>query len=90
MNCLKMKNDYAARLQAKQMRRDSDNVKRGFDFAMMIATVALNEKFGFGKDRLKKLESECNRLMDEEFGRDMESASHQLIGRLKQIMGGTE
>ncbi|WP_413778113.1 hypothetical protein [Caproicibacterium sp. XB1] len=85
-----MKNEYAAKLQAKQMRRDSDNVKRGFDFAMMIATVALNEKFGFGATRLKALETECNRLMDEEFGRDMESASHQLIGRLKQIMGGTE
>jgi len=83
-----MKNAYAAQLQARQMRRDSDNAKRGADFAMMIATVALNEKFGFGKERLKALEAECNRLMDEEFGRDMETASHQLIVRLKQIMGG--
>lgn len=83
-----MKNAYAAQLQARQMRRDSDNVKRGADFAMMIATVALNEKFGFGKERLKALEAECNRLMDDEFGRDMESASHQLVGRIKQIMGG--
>jgi|GEM_PF-2041269 hypothetical protein len=83
-----MKNTYAAHLQTLKMRRDSDNVKRGFDFAMMIATVALNEKFGFGKIRLKTLESECNRLMDEEFGRDMETASHQLIARIKQIMEG--
>jgi hypothetical protein len=86
----KVKNAYVARIQAKQMRRDSDNVKRGFDFAMMIATVALNEKFGFEKSRLKALEFECNRLMNEEFGRDMETASHQLVGRLKQIMGGTK
>ena len=81
-----MKNSYAAHLEALQMRRKADDTKAGFDFAMMLATVALNEKFGFGKSRLKALESECNRLIDEEFGRDVETASHQLVSRIKQIM----
>lgn len=60
----------------------------GQNFGLGLATVALNNLFGFGKDRLRRTEEEINRLMEEEFGGDKEAASYQLAKRIKQIMEG--
>lgn len=83
-----MKNAYAVELQRKKLVHDADQVKQGYNFAMMLVAVALNNIDHFGKDRLDVLEKECQRLMDEEFGRDNELAASQLRRRLDQIRAG--
>lgn len=83
-----MKNAYAVELQRKRMERDAGCTKSGFDFAMMLVAVALNNIDHFGKDRLEAVEKECQRLMDEEVGPDPEFASNQLRRRIDQIRKG--
>lgn len=82
-----MKNEYARKLQIKKAQEISDAHKAGFDFACYLLTVGLNELFGFGADRLKKLEQWCNDVMENEFGKDIEVASYGLKRRIEQIMG---
>lgn len=54
-----------------------------------IMTVALNEEFGFGRDRLIRLENAFNKLY-EEYGElvagDIQYGSKKLNERVKQIM----
>ena len=87
-----MKNALAAhRQEAYAKGYDKGYTEGCFDgqsFGLGLATVALNNLFGFGKDRLKRTEDEINRLMQEEFGGDKEAASYQLAKRIKQIMEG--
>lgn len=85
-----MKSAYAIELQRKKLEREAECTKGGFDFAMMLVAVALNNIDGFGKDRLEALEKECQRLMDEEFGPDPEAAAIQLAHRLQQIKDESE
>lgn len=80
-----MKSAYAIELQRKRLVRDADQVKQGYNFAMLLVSVALNNIDHFGAKRLDALEKECQRLMDEEVGPDPEFASSQLLRRIKQI-----
>lgn len=82
-----MKNAYAVKLQQKKQEELADATAQGFMLGTQIAVVALNNVFGFGYDRLKKLEAEMNRIWIEEFCRDMETASYGLSKRIEQIGG---
>ena len=59
----------------------------GKEFALCLLTVALNEKYHFGGDRIAEIEAEMQRLWDEEFKDDPESGARHLLARLKQIRG---
>lgn len=82
-----MKNQYAQELIRRKKQRSMEDAKDGFDFALQLCAVALNEKFGFGNDRLTVLENEITRLLEVEFGSDMEKASYGLAKRISQIRG---
>lgn len=84
-----MKNSYATQLAIKQKIRDKENVESGMQFAFALVVVALNGKFGFGRQRILELEAEVNRLYREEFLEDVEVATAGLMRRMEQIkMGG--
>ena len=72
----------------KSRKRDFENTKEGFDFALNLCAVALNNIFGFGNGRLTRLENEITRLLNDEFGHDLESASYGLAKRIEQIRKG--
>lgn len=76
---------YAERLRQEKEKRQQQDVLDGITFGLNLVTVALNNLFGFGPQRLKRIETECNRLMDEEFIQDFEHASYDLIRRVEQI-----
>lgn len=57
----------------------------GKDFGLSLCTVALNNLYGFGGKRIAELSAELQRIWEQEFLRDMESASVQLQRRLEQI-----
>lgn len=78
---------YAEQLQLKKQAEIAEAMQQGMTFGGCLYAVALNNLFGFGADRLLKLEKEAQRLMDEEFGRDIELASYRMIHRMEQIRG---
>ena len=59
----------------------------GKDFALCLLTVALNEKYHFGGDRIAEIEAEMQRLWNDEFKSDPESGARHLLARLNQIRG---
>lgn len=79
--------DYATRLQLKKAKELSDASTEAFTFAGNLIAVALNEKFGFGAKRLKILEEEATRILNEEFGGDPEVAAYGMKRRIEQIRG---
>ena len=86
------KTNYATELQVKKAVREVELHKRGFDFACYLITVGLNELYGFGYDRLKRLEEWCNEAMANDFHDDIEVATAGLTRRIEQIMkrGGVD
>ncbi len=86
------KNAYAAKLLANRERRETEAYNKGhaagFDLAFNLAAVALNDTFGFGNDRLTRLEKQIQRLIDEvlEVG-DPEVNRAHLEQRVKSIRG---
>ena len=82
-----MKNSYALKLKQKKMQEQYDSAQGGFMLAGRLIAVALNNLYGFGKDRLEAVEKEANRILEEEFGGDKEKASYDLVRRLDQIRG---
>lgn len=82
-----MKNQYALELQRRKQQRSADDTLQGLQFGLYVVAVALNNLYGFGADRLAKLEAEVNRIIEEEFGSDMEKASYELAQRIEQIRG---
>lgn len=82
-----MKNSYALKLKQKKMQEQYDSAQEGFMLSGCLIAVALNNLYGFGKDRLEAVEKEANRILEEEFGGDKEKASYDLVRRLDQIRG---
>ena len=80
-----MKNQYAQTLKKKKAREISQATQEGFDFALNLCAVGLNNLFGFGQGRIARLEKELTRILEEEFGSDMEKASYGLARRIEQI-----
>ena len=86
------KTNYATELMYKKAQQRVDDHQAGFDFACYLITVGLNELFGFGYDRLRKLEDWLNDAIDNEFSKDREVAAYALKRRVEQIMkrGGAD
>lgn len=42
-----------------------DGMHNGFQFGINLATIAFNRVCGIGKKRIKEVEKECQRLLDE-------------------------
>lgn len=67
-----------------------DAFNSAMNCCMQIMTIALNDEFGFGKDRLKKLEKRFNALFTE-YGLlvmdDTLYGNTKLKRRVAQIMG---
>ena len=67
-----------------------DAFNSSMNCCMQIMTIALNDEFGFGKDRLKKLEKRFNALFTE-YGLlvmdDTLYGNTKLKRRVAQIMG---
>ena len=53
--------------QLKEMKKNvySDGVWAGIQMGLNLAAIALNHKFGFGEERLKRLEQKVQALVDE-------------------------
>ena len=75
--------------QLKDAKRQGyeQGVIAGKDFALCLLTVALNEKYHFGGDRIAEIEAEMQRLWNDEFKSDPESGARHLLARLNQIRG---
>lgn len=82
-----MKNAYAQKLAAQRTAREVQAHQDGAQFALNLCAVALNNIYGFGRERLERLEQEVNRLLEEEFGHDLELAAEGLTRRIEQIRG---
>lgn len=60
-----MKNAYATKLRETKNNAYSDGVWAGIQMGLNLAAIALNHKFGFGEERLKRLEQKVQKLVDE-------------------------
>lgn len=79
-----MKGAYATYLQNKKQEKAKEDVQNGFNFALCLCAVALNEEFGFGRKRIERLEKEVQYLMDNEF-KSIELGAYRLAQRVAQI-----
>jgi hypothetical protein len=79
-----MKGAYARYLQDKKQEQAKEDVQNGFNFALCLCAVALNEEFGFGRKRIERLEKEVQYLMDNEF-KSVELGAYRLARRVEQI-----
>lgn len=63
------KNAYAAKLLENRIQREAAAYKRGhddgLDLALNLAAIALNDVFGYGGERLTRLERRIQELVDE-------------------------
>ena len=84
-----MKNQFAKTIKKVKI----DTFKSAMQVCMWIMTIALNDEFGFGRDRLLKLEKTFNSLF-EEYGclvtDDVSYGNKKLKERVDKIMGGAE
>ena len=80
-----MKNQLAKDI--KRIKREC--VQRGVDVTLLITTVALNNVFGFGRERLLKLQDEVGKLFNEYADKVMDSTDYGnkvLTNRVNEIM----
>lgn len=78
---------YAEKLILKKKQETANAMHEGMAFAGGLYAVALNNLYGFGAKRLAEVETEVQRIWDEEFCTDIETASYGLARRIKQIRG---
>lgn len=60
-----MKNVYATKLRETKNNAYSDGVWAGIQMGLNLAAIGLNHEFGFGEERLKRLEQKVQKLVDE-------------------------
>lgn len=85
-----MKNAYALKLAAQRTAREVQAHQDGAQFALNLCAVALNNVYGFGRERLERLEREVNRLLEDEapvlayygFFRENDDLGARFIGTL--------
>ena len=80
-------NALLKQLQSAKQQGYAKGVVDGKEFALSLVTVALNNLYGYGGDRIAKVEAEMQRLWDEEFKGDNETGARHLVQRLNQIRG---
>lgn len=83
-----MKNAYATKLRQTRENAYSDGVWGGLQMGLNLAAIALNHKFGFGNERLTRLEQKVQELVDEIVDmNDPEVTKAHIETALKQIRG---
>lgn len=82
-----LKNAYAVKLQLKKNKEIANAHADAFTFCGNLIAIALNNLYGFGKDRLTAVEKEAQRILEEEFGDDPEVAAYGMKRRIEQIRG---
>jgi hypothetical protein len=83
-----MKNAYATKLRQTKDNAYADGVWSGLQMGLNLAAIALNHKFGFGNERLTRLEAKVQELVDEIVDtRDPEVTKVHIETALKQIRG---
>ncbi len=60
-----VKNAYATKLRETKNNAYSDGVWAGIQMGLNLAAIGLNHEFGFGEERLKRLEQKVQALVDE-------------------------
>lgn len=82
-----MNKNLIAQLQAAKQQGYLQGVVDGKEFALSFLTVALNDLYSFGGDRIAKVNSKMQELWDKEFKDDAETGARHLVKRLNQIKG---
>jgi hypothetical protein len=82
-----MKNAYFQKHKDEKHRIEGVATYDGIMIGLNIVTVALNRVYGFGNERITRLEQEVNRIIETEFiGRhDPEQAANDLRRAVEQI-----
>ena len=82
-----MKNAYLAKIKQDKVESTRAAMLDGIAFGLNVTSIALNRLYGFGDDRLTRLETEVNRLIQTEFidRADPEQAAHDLRKSVEQI-----
>lgn len=60
-----MSQSFAKQLKEMKKNAYSDGVWAGIQMGLNLTAIALNHKFGFGEERLKRLEQKIQELVDE-------------------------
>lgn len=82
-----MKANYQKKINQKEL---EEQAYAGFQFALNLITVALNEELGLGGKRLERVRIKVNELYNEYFTGEAlkdEQSAYQLTRRVNQIMG---
>lgn len=84
------KNAYAQQLQLKKALERQDLIKRTAQTCLDIMTIALNDEFRFGPERLERLAKRFNDFFteyDDMLEDGVDYADGKLKDRIDQIMG---
>ena len=82
------KNQFATILKAARDKAYEEGVWNGLRMGFDITTIALNHDFGFGADRIKRLETQVVEIINEiHESPDPYLSKENLLKSLKQIMG---
>ena len=80
-------NNIVKQLQSAHQKGYEQGVVDGKEFALSLVTIALNDLYGYGGDRIAKVEQHMQKLWDDEFSTDTESGARHMVARLNQIRG---
>lgn len=82
------KNQLAAQLKMAKENAYSNGVIDGITMGLNICVIALNHDFGFGKERIERLESKVNEIINEIVSTDdPELTKRHIETAIKQIRG---
>lgn len=86
-----MKNAFAGKLLQIKQQEYGNGVWDGLKMGLDICAIALNHQYQFGPERLKRLESKVQELMNEIIDtNDPEITQHRIKKALDQIWGDGE
>lgn len=80
-------NNLVKQLHSAHQKGYEQGVVDGKEFALSLVTIALNDLYGYGGDRIASIEKHMQELWDKEFAEDPESGARHLVKRLNQIRG---
>jgi len=82
-----MKNSYIQRIEQAKRAAYNEGIFKGASFVLNVATIALNRLYGFGADRIERLETEINRIIETEFKHNDEVEVINMQKAIQQIRG---
>ena len=83
-----MKNAYFTQLKSVKEQSFKDGTMAGIRLALNLVTIALSNRYGFGKQRIAELEKEVNALFNEMCDlNEPESTYQKMERRIKEIRG---